>query len=262
MQNRKSMKISLVQFATPNIDIYAKYSIASTFLYAQKHGYGYYLQREGSLEDLHINYSKIDALKTIVELPKEGKEDECVVVIDSDMVIIEQERTMEWFMETFGNEESAIFMPQDVGRESHKLKRPCAGFIMVKKNEAGIKVMQDWIHACYNEGLHFNDGHPYEQGVYWTYILPKLGQKQVIMPLKYFEYSPIQRMGFFRFRKPFLDHLLRRSSDVRAKMMGDLYNKFYNDDQFLQEMESFLNSNTKEIYEIQKEDGKLICRGV
>jgi len=256
------MKISLVQFATPNIDIYAKYSIASTFKYAQKHNYRYYLQRTGSLDELHINYSKIDALKTIVELPPTGTEDEYIVVIDSDMVIIDVEKRMEWFIETFGNEKSAILMPQDVGRESHKLHRPCAGFIMVKKDEAGIGIIQEWIHTCLNEGLHFNEGHPYEQGVYWTYILPKLGIKQVILPLRYFEYSPIQRMGFFRFRKPFLDHLLRRSSDVRAKMMGDLYRKFYNDEKSLYDMEQFLNQNVEGIYEIVEENKKLINKGL
>lgn len=245
--NHKSqmMKFRIVQHITPNIDVYAKYSIASVYQYALRHNYEYWLLRDNNTRGLFTHYTKIDALKTLLDLDEPDAQDEYVVFIDADMVLIEPERELRWFVDTYGTDKTVIYMPQDVGKESHRKKRPFTCVIIIKRNDAGREIINNWIDVSLNEGKHHNEAHPYEQGVYWDYVMPQLGEKQVILPLKYFEFSPIQRLGLFRHKKPFLDHLLRRSTEKRVKMMGALYDKYIKDDLLLESVESQINNHPK-----------------
>lgn len=245
------MKFTIVQHATPNIDAYSRFSISSIYKYCLTHGYQYYLVRENNKRNLFTHYTKIDALKALLEFSKStnGKE-EYIVFIDADMVLIEPERKLEWFVNTYGTSHTEIFMPQDVGKESHKKKRPCTCFIIIKKSKAGLEIIDKWIDASLNIGKHNNKVHPYEQAVYWDYVIPDLKKKQVILPLKYFEFSPIQRLVFFRSRKPFLDHLLRKTTEVRVKMMGNLYTKYVKDATFLEQIETLLINNQKDMLKV------------
>ena len=244
------MKFTIVQHVTPNIDDYSKFSVASIYKYCLEHGYDYYLVRENNKRNLFAHYTKIDALKALLEFPKNNAEDEYIVFIDADMVLIEPERKLDWFVETYGTSATQIFMPQDVGKESKKEKRPFTCVIIVKKSLEGLEIIDKWIDVSLSVGKHHNEAHPYEQGVYWDYVMPELKEKQVVLPLKYFEFSPIQRLGLFRNRKPFLDHLLRRTSKVRVKMMGDLYSKYVNDQKILEQTEALLTANQLGMFQI------------
>ena len=245
------MKFTIVQHVTPNIDSYSKFSVASIFKYCKEYGHDYYLVRENNKRGLFAHYTKIDALKVLLELPKKGDEDEYVVFIDADMVLIEPERKLDWFVDTFGTEATEIFMPQDVGKESKIKKRPFTCVVIVKKSKEGLQIINDWIDVSLNVGKHHNEAHPYEQGVYWDFVMPSLGEKQVVLPLKHFEFSPIQRLGLFRNKKPFLDHLLRRTTEVRMKMMGDLYKKYVKDKVLLDQTEDLLSANKKGIFQVK-----------
>lgn len=256
------MDISIVQFMTPNIDGFGQYSAASGYKYALRNGYKYYIQRTQSLDGIHVMYSKNDALKKALELPADGSEESYVMVFDADMVIIELDRKIEWFINNYGDQNSLIYMPQDVGRESHKLKRPNAGFIIVKKSEEGLAIIKKWIGHSMSDENPYKFAHPFDQGVYWKHILPDIGEKLVVLPLRFFEFSPIQRLGLFRFRKPFLDHILRRTPEKRTQMMKDLYVKYIKDQELLQEMQQLLLSHDNGFFQVLGDPKKLHSKDV
>ena len=67
--NMKS-KFDIYQLITPNIDEYAQYGLASVHGYAKKHRYSYSVQRSQLVEDMHVNWTKIETVSyTHLTLP-------------------------------------------------------------------------------------------------------------------------------------------------------------------------------------------------
>ncbi len=157
------MKIAVCQLITPNIDEFAKFSVASILEYCERHNYAYFIQRERLIHDLHINWSKIKLLESL-----QKEKYEYLVLIDADILLTNLNKSIEDFI----NKQNDILIT--MAEDTHLLikKRPNAGFVVVKNNASGKKIIKDWIRSAYDDRK-LADKHPRNQRIYWKYIMPK-----------------------------------------------------------------------------------------
>ncbi len=238
-------QITIIQLVTPNIDEYAKYSVASTKKYALMHGYHYHIQRSQTVTDMHINWTKIDFLKDELSFGEKGEES-FVVLLDADTVIINPERSIEYFIEKYQKPETNILMANDTKFQITGKKKPNAGFVIVRNNEIGKEIIDKWIHASRNEGAKYNDIHPRNQLVYWHCVEPIYKKYQVVLPKHYF-HKPIWVIPKPAKPKRYLYHVTSTGGKSRTSMMEDYYHATYNDLENLKVVEEFLLENTKGI---------------
>ena len=226
-------RLSIYQLVTPNIDGYAAYSIASVCKYAQKHNYGFYIQREKVEKDMHINWTKIAMLQKAAET-----NEEFTLLIDADTVLVNQSFELDRWMNNL-NTKKSILMTKDT--PLLKRNRPNAGVILFK-NKEGKKIMDYWLHAAKNEGSHLADTHPRNQHVYWNYVQPKYQDEQVLVPnafaSKYHWFVP-----YLPSNKRFLFHFTQSDAAMRTKNMESMYEKYIGDSQLLSEVTQQLEEN-------------------
>lgn len=239
-------EITIIQLVTPNIDEYARYSVASVRKYAGVHGYRFLLQRSRTIHDLHINWTKIDFLKTALSDHSRKADNSYVVLLDADTVIINPERSIEYFIDRYGRPETDIFMAADTPFQLSSRKKPNAGFIIVRNNEVGRKIMDRWLHAAYNDGKKYNDTHPRNQLVYWNCVEPEYLRHQVVLPKKYF-HKPLWWVPQPLKKHRFLYHVTSTGGKSRGAMMKTYYDSCYQDDQNLRETDDFLKDHLESI---------------
>lgn len=244
----KQASIHLIQLATSNINSYGRFSIASVLSYCKKYGYKYSVLREKIVDDLHINWTKIQFIKDTLE--KSGHD--YVVLLDADVVLVNQKKDIHDFI-AMGNVRTRIWMPEDT--PILKPKRPNAGLIIVKNDEEGRAIISRWMDAARNEGSHLADTHPRNQLVYWNYVMPSILQQQHMIPrsfaAKYHWFLPQGSMT-----KLFLLHVTQSRPGAREKIMQKLYEKYIGDQLLLDRVNEFLEAHPSGIIDFQ-ETGEL-----
>ena len=209
---QSKLKIHTLQLVTPNIDDYAVYSIASIFHFCKKNQLTYSVQRESLIDDMHINWTKIQLLKNALSSCDEATD--FVLLIDADTIIFKPDTDLSDFLGKFLNDNCHILMPQDNPTNPFKRNRPNAGFIVVRNSKKGKEIIDQWLVDARGACAHLNDQHPRNQRVFWNCVQPKFAQHLVIMPLSYFHK---------RSSKAFIHHFMKRKGDHRRKKMKKVY---------------------------------------
>jgi hypothetical protein len=240
-QNLRMLDITIIQLVTPNIDDYAKYSVASVRKYAMMHNYKYLIQRSQTVTDMHINWTKIDFLKDALSLTKKG-EDSFVVLLDADTVIVNPKRSIEYFTDKYQKSKTNIFMAADTPFQITGKKKPNAGFVIVRNNEMGRAIIERWIEASRTDGAKYNDTHPRNQLVYWNCVEPEYKNHQIVLPKKYF-HKPLWWVPKPATSNRYLYHVTSTGGKSRTSMMESYYIASYQDQANLKEIEKFLNDN-------------------
>jgi len=240
--------VTIIQLATPNIDEYACYSIASVRKYALLNQYEYYVQRSKTLNDLHINWSRLDILlKKLEESPEE--EDSYVVMLDADTVIINPQRPIHYFTNKYQKKDSVIFLARDTPFRVDFKKKPNAGFVIIRNNKTGKEIIKKWINAAYNEGKEINDIHPRTQGVYWKYVEPKYKDHQIVLPRSYF-HKPLPLVPKPSEKHSFLYHITSTEDKKRSHIMRQFYEEVWGDDENLREVHDLLKKNRENFIKV------------
>ena len=206
-------KFDLYQLITPNIDDYAQYGMASVYEYAQKHGYSYSVQRSQLVEDMHVNWTKIEMIRQALL----SSASEWVVLFDADLILMNSEISLDFFIEKVPSN-IHILMPGDT--HFFKWRKPNAGFIIVRRSEEGIKIVNDWINASRGKGSELADKHPRNQRIYWKYVMPKFYNNQQLISRKYCA----KYHWFYRFigHGIFAFHITQSNIKIRSEIMKKL----------------------------------------
>ena len=206
-------KFDLYQLITPNIDDYAQYGMASVYRYAQKHGYSYSVQRSQLIEDMHVNWTKIEMIRQALV----SSVSEWIVLFDADLILMNSEISLDFFIENIPSN-IHILMPADT--HFFKWRKPNAGFIMVRRSEEGIKIVNDWISASRGEGSELANKHPRNQRIYWKYVMPKFYNNQQLISRKYCA----KYHWFYRFigHGIFAFHITQSNIKTRSEIMKKL----------------------------------------
>ena len=206
-------KFDLYQLITSNIDDYAQYGMASVYEYAQKHGYSYSVQRSQLVEDMHVNWTKIEMIRQALL----SSASEWVVLFDADLILMNSEISLDFFIEKVPSN-IHILMPGDT--HFFKWRKPNAGFIIVRRSEEGIKIVNDWINAARDEGSELADRHPRNQRIYWKYVMPKFYNNQQLISRKYCA----KYHWFYRFigHGIFAFHITQSNIKARSEIMKKL----------------------------------------
>ncbi len=210
-----SLTFTILQLATPNIDAYAKFAIASVNRYAEKYGYGHAVQRGSLIHDMHINWTKIAMLKEALD---KGLSD-YLVVLDADIILTSNAHPLKSLVD-LGSKNKHILMPGDTPLFGGK--RPNAGLIIVKNSPEGREIVDYWLYAAMNEGRHLADTHPRNQLVYWNFVMPRYKEFQTLIPRWMApKYYPIY--DYIPKKRPFLWHVSQTNGQTREHYMTRLY---------------------------------------
>ncbi len=250
-----SSRIVVVQLATPNIDSYARYSIASVHEYCQLHGYQHFVQRSRTINDLHINWTKIDLLKASLNIPCDY-----LVLFDADVVIAKLELNIEGFLKQYANENTEIMMPRDtyfaIGKRRKRRPprniRPNAGFVILRNSDVSKAIMQEWMDQARGEGSIYSDMHPRNQLVYWNFVMPKYLDRQVILPDHTTSNGKNLMSKVFKV-KPFLYHIMMAEDHKRIEKMRKVYQD-HNEGKYLDLVEQQLDKAKEGLIEISSEE--------
>ena len=207
-------KFDIYQLITPNIDEYAQYGLASVHGYAKKHRYSYSVQRSQLVEDMHVNWTKIEMIRQALLL----SESEWIVLFDADLILMNSEIPLDFFIEK-APLNIQILMPEDT--HVFKWRKPNAGFIMLRRSPESKRLVDEWIRASREEGRHLADKHPRNQGVYWTYVQPKFYNNQKLISRKYCA----KYHWFYRFigYGTFAFHITQSDIQTRSVIMKNLF---------------------------------------
>lgn len=216
-----SLKVTVVQLATPNIDVYALYSILSINFYCKKHGYEHVVQREKTVEDLHINWTKIDLLDTAFDFYPDN---DFILLIDADVIISDYNKSINYFVEKYGSKDAHIIMAQDTPLKLIRSPRPNAGFVLLRNSEIAKSMVKAWIKASTGIGAHYNNTHPRNQLVYWNYVMPEYLKHQVVLPRFYFQ-KPLYLFNKNIIPSKFLYHVTQSDKDNRIEKMKTMCSK-------------------------------------
>ena len=206
-------KFDLYQLITPNIDDYAQYGMASVYGYAQKHGYSYSVQRSQLVEDMHVNWTKIEMIRQALLLSAS----KWIVLFDADLILMNSEISLDFFIEKMPSN-IHILMPGDT--HFFKWRKPNAGFIMVRRSQQGRKIVDEWMKASRGEGNELANKHPRNQRIYWKYVMPKFYNNQQLISRKYCA----KYHWFYRFigHGIFAFHITQSNIKTRSKIMKKL----------------------------------------
>ncbi len=237
-------KVIAVQLATPQIDEFAKYSLANVGQYCRQHGYGHYVQRTHTVPDMHINWSKIDLLRHVFDTFKEA---EYYVLFDADIIIQDFDKSVDFFLEKYADANTHILFSADTPLRLSLKARPNAGLIIIKNSPTGKKIIDRWIEASRTDGAQYNDTHPRNQLVYWNCVMPQFESVQKVLPRSYFV-KPLYFFGKQFMPTSFLYHMTQSDKSARAQemkrmageVMGNLEMAVRETEKMLQEEEDYL----------------------
>lgn len=242
-------KVTLLQLATPQIDNYAKYSIASASEYAKRHGYDLFVQRSQIIQDLHINWTKIAAIRDVLSM-SEMAHNSFVVLLDADTAILDYNKDISYFLDRYGNPLISIFMAADTPFTFSTNKRPNAGFIIVRNDATGRAIIDRWIDAAYTDGAKYNNVHPRNQLVYWNCVEPEYAPRQQVLPKRYF-HKPIWWVPQPFPSRRFLYHITSTDGAKRAGQLENYYFKGGGSEETLRQVSIQLQEKTDGLIQVQ-----------
>ncbi|MFZ9046646.1 MAG: hypothetical protein ACO2ZZ_12335 [Cyclobacteriaceae bacterium] len=226
-----SVKIKILQLVTPHIDGFAVFSVRSIIHYAKRYGYSYSIFRDKLIEDMHINWTKIEMMRIAFDDPTY----DYLVLFDADMLILPTAKRIE-ALPGFGQYD--LIMPQDTPLFTSN--KPNAGCIIVRNSSLGKEIFEKWIRIARNEGSYLADIHPRNQRIFWKYLLPKYRGK-----LKLMNRSLFPKFHFFT---PWINysaiayHFSQSDFNDRENQMRGQFLKNYPQDDY-DTVITFLNEN-------------------
>lgn len=208
-------KVIAVQLATPEIDIFAKYSLANVREYCRRHDYTHYVQRTHTVPGMHINWSKIDLLQHVFSrFPEAGY----YILFDADIIVQDFEKSVDFFINKYSDSDTHILFSADTPLRLSFTPRPNAGLIMLKNSPVGKQIIDRWVEASTTDGAKYNNTHPRNQLVYWNCVMPEFSRYQKVLPRSYFV-KPLYLFGKQIMPTSFLYHLTQSDKETRAKEM-------------------------------------------
>ena len=209
-------KVIAVQLATPNVDEFAKYSMANVSQYCRQHGYGHYVQRAHTVPDMHINWSKIDLLRHVFE---QFAAAEYFILFDADIIIQDFSKSVDFFLQKYADADTHILFSADTPLRLSLKARPNAGLIIIKNSAIGKQIIHRWMEASRTDGAQYNNTHPRNQLVYWNCVMPQFESYQKVLPRSYFV-TPLYFFGKQFMPTSFLYHLTQSDKSARAQAVS------------------------------------------
>lgn len=171
----KRMKIKVVMLCTPNYR--SKAYINQYKAYCKKHNYKFVLYEKKLIDNLHINFSKMEMMRR--ELEKNDDYD-YILMTDAD-ISIKKDIPLEVIIKHL--DIKCIAAPLDIvmsliyGNHCLTLKQNSiinAGFIIAKNNKCAYNIFNKWIQKSLNECSKHSVVHPRNQNVFDNCIFPFL----------------------------------------------------------------------------------------
>lgn len=179
-----AVKVRIVVLCTPDYEA-GREGVAALRQYAARHGYEFRLYEKQLLQDLHINFTKMEIMR------RELKQTDVdyTVLSDADIEVLRPDIRLESIINA--SRTRVVSMPQDAIRaEEHynywTLKEQAsgfnAGFIIGKNGAPAVKIMQEWIKAARTECAAEAEMHPRNQRVFDKCVVPRYSDQVSVVP--------------------------------------------------------------------------------
>lgn len=152
-------KIDVMMFATPNLEVYTKLSIATWEKYCEEFGYDFFHYDQPYYDDLHLAWSKIRSVKEHLLATKA----DYVLMVDADTIPTSLDISVEKLLELFMHEGKQILFQKDgsdrlkylyfthnftISLSQRRWVLPNAGFILMKNNKEVISFYEEWLERA------------------------------------------------------------------------------------------------------------------
>lgn len=181
--SRDAQSAEIIMLATPEIESYAWLAREQWQRYCDRHGYRFTVIGDRLLPDMHINWSKIEAMRAALA----GGDTALVLLVDADLVVLRPETSLSAFTDEARDivfsSDSAIPNPYpDLRYLGLKLRLrwpvlPNAGFVLARRNADSTAFVTRWLDLARGELSGWADRHPRNQNVLWRGLLAERGHQ-------------------------------------------------------------------------------------
>lgn len=165
--------VDVIMLATPDVESYAWLAKDSWTRYCARHGYRFAVFDERLVSDMHINWSKIEAMRCTLA----SSDKAFVLLVDADLVVLRPGRPLSHLADATKDIvfASDCLMPRlwpDLRNLAIKLRLrmtrlPNAGFMLARRNDFTLSFFTRWLELARGELSQWADRHPRNQNVLW-----------------------------------------------------------------------------------------------
>ena len=165
--------IDVIMLATPEVESYAWLAKGSWQSYCAQHGYRFTVFDRSLISDLHINWSKIEAVRRTLATSDRSY----VLLVDADLVVLRPELPLSHLADNtkdivFGSDNLLPRPWPDLRNIAVKLRLrmgslPNAGFMLARRNDFTRAFFTKWLELARGEMSDWADRHPRNQNVLW-----------------------------------------------------------------------------------------------
>lgn len=170
-KNPGKAKIAVFMVATPEISNYSSYTLDQNRRWAESHGYDFFHYPKKILNDLPINFSKI---QYSLDLLKTEKYD-YVMYIDADAIVHKMDYDVRNIIKKYLRGPNSIMFGEDCfsDKDCSKPGRINSGVFIVKNNIFGRKILECWKDSSRGPCNHLVNVFPNCQLIFTDCVFPK-----------------------------------------------------------------------------------------
>lgn len=210
----------IVMLATAQTDGYSRTTAALWRDYAHQHGYNFTVCRHRLINDMHINWSKIELVRTSLA----DRSHDHIVLVDADTMVVTPQTPLACLLRP--NRQIVFSADNPFPRLSPdfrhlplrlKLRRrilPNAGFIIIANTAFSRQFFDDWLSLARGPLARYADRHPRNQNVLWRGLLNQHGNEIAILGNEILRMTVPSQLSRLHNHTPFAVHFSHKNIDV------------------------------------------------
>ena len=213
--------IDVIMLATPEIETYAWLAKDSWKKYCARHRYRFTVFDKRLISDLHINWSKIEAMRRTLATSDQAY----VLLVDADLVVLRPEIPLSHLIDdkkdiVFGSDNLLPRLWPDLRHFAVKLRLfmpslPNAGFMLVRRSDFALAFFTEWLDLAKGALSQWADRHPRNQNVLWRGLVARHRDRIAILDGQILRVTKPNEIPRISGRKPFAMHFKHEWVDVK-----------------------------------------------
>lgn len=212
----------IVMLATPQTDHYSGPPIRLWKSYARQHGYSFSVCRDRLINDLHINWSKIELVRKSLN----QRSEDFLLLVDADTLVvspsvplgdlIKNNNQIMFASDTPFPRLSPDFRHLALRLRLRRARLPNAGFMLIKNTGFSQKFFTDWLQLARGKLAAYADIHPRNQNVLWRGLLNQHRTEIGIYKKEILRMTVPGQIARLKDHNPFAVHFSHENIDVNS----------------------------------------------
>ena len=180
--------------------------------YCARHGYRFTVFDERLVADMHVNWSKIEAMRHTLATSEKAY----VLLVDADLVVLRPDLPLSHLADAakdiiFASDNLMPRLWPDLRNLAIKLRLrtmnlPNAGFMLARRNDFALAFFTRWLELARGELAEWADRHPRNQNVLWRGLVAQHRKRIAVLDGQIVRVTNPDRMAEVPRRNPFAMH--------------------------------------------------------